>query len=458
MTAGRGQRRGSMNVHAPSMRRLLLVISGVSSISGIAVLPPDASAGPAQNPAHAIAEKFSQASEPAAQPPQRDSSSSKKRTAGAEPADEAELRAAQQQRSYEEEMLARARAEAEERNKIDLAREQAAVLKRAEEAKKNLERQRAEALANAEAQRAEEERKEAAKAAEAQAAEQRKAEQLTQQREHEARRLTERLRAARRAHEDEQARRNAEAEAATRAAADRAAADKAAADRDAAQRALVQAHDRLRNRTSRVAAKVEEARHSRLLAARDTSRIATGSTTPHSPAVTPPAATGKAAGRATVLLVMVAGNRGIRRWNKTADPMLCIEGSCYISTGAGTPAHRVTRSKGFGPGIALGERAGACRSQLVCVFRDVEIGHATTWMQPIDLRVLRHDRREARRVSIDETCRIAHGKLSCRHAVDAGDYRAWIVPEGIAAQAGEQALKAALDARLATNLSALAPR
>lgn len=162
--------------------------------------------------------------------------------------------------------------------------------------------------------------------------------------------------------------------------------------------------------------------------------------------------------RATVLLVMTPGRRGIRRWNKTADPMLCIEGSCYISAGDQSPARQISRRKGFGPGIALGERAGACRNQTACVFRDVDMAGGKVWMQPIDLRILRHDRRESRRVEIDRSCSIVRGRLSCRQTVESDDYRAWIVPEDVAAAAGEQALRDALAAGLSTNVSHLSGR
>lgn len=148
--------------------------------------------------------------------------------------------------------------------------------------------------------------------------------------------------------------------------------------------------------------------------------------------------------RVAVLLVMQPGSRGIRRWKKTADPMLCVESSCYISRGSGVAAERIARARGFGSGVALGRRAGACRDKLACVFRDVELSRGRAWMQPVDLRIVRHDRREARLVEADGSCAVERGELHCDHPVVADDYVAWIVPESLAERAGPEALEEAL--------------
>lgn len=151
----------------------------------------------------------------------------------------------------------------------------------------------------------------------------------------------------------------------------------------------------------------------------------------------------------TVLLVMDAGHRGIRRWQRgKADPMLCIGDKCYISTGPDTPATELPRRKAFGPGVALGIRAGACRNSLTCVFRGVDLGAESAWLQPIDLRILRHDRRQTSPASLDRTCAVHRGHLSCTRTVVANDYRAWIVPERVAARAGPDALERALETGL----------
>ncbi len=151
---------------------------------------------------------------------------------------------------------------------------------------------------------------------------------------------------------------------------------------------------------------------------------------------------------ATILLVMKPGKKGIRRWKKTADPMLCFDKYCYISRGKALPAQRITRRRGFGPGIALGKRAGACSNSLTCVFRDVQLARDGPSMQPIDLRVIRHDRRKRRNVKADRSCNVKRGRLACRVRVEARDWSAWIVPERLAKRAGPSLLHAALETGL----------
>jgi hypothetical protein len=152
--------------------------------------------------------------------------------------------------------------------------------------------------------------------------------------------------------------------------------------------------------------------------------------------------------RATILLVMEPGTRGIRRREKTADPIVCIGAQCYVSNGMEDTASAMTRARAFGPGNTLGQRAGACRHSLVCAFRNVETGAGLFQLQPVDMRILRHDRRETQMLKIDATCTVDRGRLSCARAVRAGSYRAWIVPESLARKAGPAALGAALSAGL----------
>jgi len=150
----------------------------------------------------------------------------------------------------------------------------------------------------------------------------------------------------------------------------------------------------------------------------------------------------------TVLLVIDHGTRGIRRFDNTGDPILCIADTCFIGAGTDTPARRMPRARAFGPGNTLGKRAGACSHSLTCVLRDVDLGADAAMIQPIDLRLVRHDRREPARAWPDDTCSVQSGRLTCRQAVAGSDWRAWIVPEWVAREAGQQALEAALFDRL----------
>jgi hypothetical protein len=161
-----------------------------------------------------------------------------------------------------------------------------------------------------------------------------------------------------------------------------------------------------------------------------------------------PGPSGGSEARATILLVMAPGRTGIRRHQHTGDPIVCSGGQCFIGQGADAPATAMARNRALGPGNTLGRRAGACRHSLACIFRDADVGAETFDLQAIDMRILRHDRRESVRADVDYTCRAVRGRLSCREPVVTGSYRAWIVPERVARAAGPDALTAALEAGL----------
>jgi len=158
-----------------------------------------------------------------------------------------------------------------------------------------------------------------------------------------------------------------------------------------------------------------------------------------------------------VLLIMDPGTTGIRRFGRrTADPVLCVGPDCYVSAGADKGAIEMTRGRALGPGNTLGRRAGACNQRLLCIFRDVDLKGLAGPIQPVDLRILRHDRREEVEARADRSCEIdTSGHLSCATLVRAKNWRAWIVPEQVAASAGALALEAALEAGLSGSRAAV---
>lgn len=147
---------------------------------------------------------------------------------------------------------------------------------------------------------------------------------------------------------------------------------------------------------------------------------------------------------ATVLLKMKPGNTGLRRFKKTADPVLCGRRHCYMSKGFEEKAQRMQRGTTLGPFNTLGQRAGACRQKLICAFRHVDLMDHGILLQPVDLKFMRHDRRAYRSVKADPSCKISAGRLHCANPIKAKSWTAWIVPEHIAAQAGGDALETAL--------------
>ncbi len=87
-----------------------------------------------------------------------------------------------------------------------------------------------------------------------------------------------------------------------------------------------------------------------------------------------PYETAGAGTRVTILLIMDPGKTGIRRYGlKTADPVLCMGTSCWVSAGPDRSAVEAARGKVLGPGNTLGRRAAACNHSLGCVFRDVDL-------------------------------------------------------------------------------------
>ncbi len=151
-----------------------------------------------------------------------------------------------------------------------------------------------------------------------------------------------------------------------------------------------------------------------------------------------------ASSRVTVLMVMKPGDRGIRRFDKDADPVLCTNDGCYISQGVDTPARFLTTHKALGFKNTFGQRAGACRDQLACVFRSVDLGRQPSFVQPVDLRMVHHDRREMKQASADDSCKLNGGHLTCARPVRASNYTLWIVPEKLAQKAGADVLSRAL--------------
>jgi colicin import membrane protein len=148
--------------------------------------------------------------------------------------------------------------------------------------------------------------------------------------------------------------------------------------------------------------------------------------------------------RVTVLLAMAPGDYGIRRGSRTADPILCTQEGCYVSTGADRPARLMPGWQALGFGNVWGVRAGACSNSLTCIFRGVQLGQLPASVQPVDMHILRHDGRLPYLVLTDSGCGVEAGRLICTDGVHTENYAMWIVPEQVAEAAGAAALRRAL--------------
>jgi colicin import membrane protein len=156
---------------------------------------------------------------------------------------------------------------------------------------------------------------------------------------------------------------------------------------------------------------------------------------------------------------MDPGTTGNRRYGlKTADPVLCLGASCWVSAGPDKSAVEAARGKVLGPGNTLGRRAAACNHSLGCVFRDVDLKTDSASLQPIDLRIMRHDRRQPLAVRADRSCDFVGRRLHCATLFRAKDWRAWVIPEALAREAGEGALKEAIERGLPSGRAAALDR
>jgi hypothetical protein len=478
-----------MRVAARTLSRTAMFAVAISPLFLAAAARADDSA------AHAIAEKFSRAEDAeraAAEKKAEEKKKAEAEKARTEAKRQAERRkAADEQRSKDEaEMLDRARAEDDARRQAEeRAAEQARIESerqaaraeaerlareaeqgRAEEARKAEEARQAEAarLAKevedkrlADERQAEEARQAdaariAKEAEDRKAAEARQAEDARIAKEAEDKRFAEQRRAQRLAKEAEEKRR---AEAARKAEEQR----QADAAREALERQRTEEAERVAEkfRLAREArdAKRREADAAARARGTDTRDSLGGPTadaqTPPAPWDTPNDAPARyLPTRATILLVMDPRHRVFAAYPPTGNPVLCIDQGCYISGGANAPSEYMPRYAALGPANSIGRRAGPCRNQLTCVFRDVELGGGYAQIQPVDMGLLHHDRREIRGVRPDPTCDILGGRLFCGEPVVAKGYRAWIVPEVIAAKAGPDALREALTLGLPTARSA----
>ena len=389
--------------------------------------------------AHALAERFAGGAE----------KEEAKRTAKRKTED------AQRQTAEEAEMLKRARAEAEERK---AAADKARAEEEAREARLEEERRIAEEQRLTEEKRVAEEKR--AEEARRLAEEQRLAEEkriAEEKRAEEARRLAEEQRLA----EEKRVAEEKRAEEARRVAEEQRLAEekriaeerqkRLAAEREAEHTRLTEKLLKLQQQRAERKQLTERAPMGLGAPAAPVIAAPAKPEPPHTAVVTAPAP----ATRVTILLVMDSGTNGIRRFGKkTADPVICSGPTCWVSSGTSRGSLTLARGQALGPANTLGRRAAACNQHLACVFRDVDLKTRAASIQPIDLRIMRHDRRQPLTLEADHSCRVSGGTLVCDKVFATRTWRAWVVPESVAAKAGPAAIEAALESRLGIKPSA----
>jgi hypothetical protein len=452
----------SLAVRQPSARGaglpMLLTIATAMALSASTVTPT--LADPAVNPGHALAQRFAEDAERARAADAARKDAAKKAS---------DLRRLQQaQKKWEADMLARAKAEAEERRQLEAeaARLDAARLAReaqeAETARRNAETARA-----AEEKELEARRIEAARVAEdtrraqdtRRAEESRRAEaeriEALRKAEATARLAEEARRAEQAAWADEEAKRIKDAERAVKRATDDEARRVGALESDAEiervavrLRAIRQEHLARHMREGKDAPPAGEHVPSGgigRLGVPPAPDMPRGAERPevHKAADAPSGYDAYARyddtlsrgfnGRVTVLLQMESSAQHRRR-HESMDPVLCLTDGCYVSNGPEHPASFLHGRKATRFGNAISRRAGACNRAYTCVFRNVEIGALPAEIQPVDIRVLRHDRRAPESVDALSTCRGTSGRLACTGAIHGDGYTMWVIPEQVAAR------------------------
>jgi len=137
-------------------------------------------------------------------------------------------------------------------------------------------------------------------------------------------------------------------------------------------------------------------------------------------------------GHVTVLLQMEPRYRRGRRY-ESMDPVLCTAEGCYVSNGPEEAASFLYGRGATRFGNAIGRRAGACNHAYTCVFRDVDLGALPAEVQPVDIRIIRHDRREPERVEALSHCRVTVGdRLACTGAIEGDGFTMWVISEAAA--------------------------
>ena len=162
-------------------------------------------------------------------------------------------------------------------------------------------------------------------------------------------------------------------------------------------------------------------------------------------------------GHATILMVMAPRDRHSFNTEGTTDPILCVTDGCYVSNGSQAPATYHSFHDSLGLGARLSRGAGSCNHSTICVFRNIDVGAGGAMVQPIDLKFVRHDRREQSEATIDSSCRVIDGRLSCSRPVRTGSYTLWVVPESVAREIGPEALANAVSEGLRTSRTAELP-
>ena len=161
---------------------------------------------------------------------------------------------------------------------------------------------------------------------------------------------------------------------------------------------------------------------------------------PAAAAVAPPPATVTgSSSHVSVLLALDPQLNAVDLAASQPSPVLCIGDDCYISAGADGPARARTRADAAADKGATG----ACHGKTHCIFRDVNLKPGAE-LQILDSTFGKPGASKPVEVVPDKSCNVQEGELDCELTTSGIGYRAWIVPESVAAATTPLILESAL--------------
>jgi hypothetical protein len=146
---------------------------------------------------------------------------------------------------------------------------------------------------------------------------------------------------------------------------------------------------------------------------------------------------------ATILLVLDTDDGGPAK----PDPIICLADRCWISNGIEAAAKPMPRSEAVAMKSTDSPDMDSCSGKSACVFRDIAIV-PDAQIQVVELGDSHGAGSGAFTVMADASCRKDDGALVCDNALVTHDFRIWMVPEATAQAIGAEGLEDAVAAGL----------
>lgn len=143
---------------------------------------------------------------------------------------------------------------------------------------------------------------------------------------------------------------------------------------------------------------------------------------------------------ATVLLVLDPDGTGL---DIKPDPIICIDNSCWLSSGMSAPARRMPRNQAVALEGTAGMTAESCSGKSGCAYRNVAIDPADR-IDVIEVGEGGGASVGAYTIAVDPSCRATGQSLICDNGLATQNFHIWVVPEATAEAAGPLRLENAV--------------